>query len=106
MIAIMKSFFLILFVGLFLIGNFHVVTDWCVDASSKDETMITSSLEKHDASSDLCGHCGHAGMNVLLLVPHIVVFLEHGTSDKPAVEIINLYSNLQPPPTPPPVIFS
>lgn len=102
----MKSSILILFVGLFLIGNFHVVTDWCDDVSAKDETTLVQSQENHDASSDLCGHCGHAGMNVLLAISQDIVQLEQRKADKPAVEIISLHSNLQPPPTPPPVIFS
>ncbi len=102
----MKSCILILFVGLFFLGNFHVLTDWCDDVSEKDNITLTQVQQNHDPSSDLCGHCGHAGLNVLVIIPNTIIQLEQGKADKPIAGIIRFYSNLQPPPTPPPVIFS
>lgn len=102
----MKQSLLILIASIFLIGNYHVVTDWCSDLEKSGYETTEQVAQSHDSAKDLCGHCGHLGLNILLLESPQIFTLEFSTNSKPIVGGVTLVSLLLPPPTPPPVIFS
>ncbi len=102
----MKSTFLIILIGLFLVGNIHVVTDWCSDLPNNESQLISNSQNQHDPAVDLCGHCGHMGLNVLLINTAFALSEVVIQKNKPEIADYSQDSVLLPPPTPPPDIFS
>jgi len=102
----MKSRFLIILMGFFLIGNFHVVTDWCSDLSINESQRTFEAQAQHDPAIDLCGHCGHAGLNVLFVDTAVTFKTLLILPNKPELADYSQDSVFLPPPTPPPVIYS
>ncbi len=98
---------LIIVLAIFLIGNFHVVTDWCDDLPT-DSVLIKLSdqTQGHNAESDLCGHCGHLGLNVLQIAASEFNIFLHVEESTPFETVFNFDSNLTSPPTPPPLYQS
>lgn len=112
----MNQKFLAIVLTIFLIGNFHVVTDWCNDVSTNsaslvslqtsDQTSEQASEQTHNADSDLCGHCGHLGLNFMqIAATEFEIFLNIEESS-PIETIFNFDSNFTSPPTPPPLQVS
>jgi len=102
----MKSILLIILATIFLIGNFHVVTDGCSDLSIDESQKSFQSQAQHDPAADLCGHCGHMGLNVLFVdttVTHNTLLI---LRNKPEIANFSQDSVFLAPPTPPPVIYS
>ncbi len=93
-----------------MIGNYHVVTDWCDDSGQQGIEQSASaqalSLLEHNDDSDLCGHCGHLGFNLQAVAVHDLQVVMLVDREKP-VFVLNLFKSLEiAPPTPPPVVLS
>ena len=99
----MKRKFIILCLSVFLIGNFHVVTDWCDDLSDTAVTVL-SKIAEHDSDNDLCGHCGHIGLNVLVIFTMDFELPHADYSSNPQADIKQFKSVSKAPPNPPPVL--
>jgi len=102
----MKPQTLIILTILFLISNFHVVTDWCGDLGAEETISALQAPSQHDSDRDLCGHCGHLGLNVLFLNVADMTHFEEMNSTKPHAEATQFISILSAPPLPPPVILA
>jgi len=101
----MKKHLLILFLSIFLIGNYHVATDWCDDLA--DNSIASSAtISDHDSDNDLCGHCGHLGLNVLVILPAGFELFEPFLSSNPQADERRFKSLKRAPPNPPPVLLS
>lgn len=108
----MKQSFIIFCLSLFLIGNYHVVTDWCSDAGQTTTEQLGlgqqfaqefSTLTQHNDDSDLCGHCGHAGFNLQAVAVQDLQVALLVSYEKPIFALSHFKSINIAPPTPPPV---
>jgi len=102
----MKKLLLIFISAIFLIGNYHVVTDWCDDLENGNDSRFEQAVSSHEPSNDLCGHCGHMGLNILLIENSELYEFTYKATTKPDIATTSFVSVLTPPPTPPPVIIS
>lgn len=105
-LKIMKKHLLILCLSIFLIGNYHVATDWCGDLGAEETVSAPQAPSQHDSGRDLCGHCGHLGLNILFLNMPDMTHFEEMNSTKPLAEVTQFVSILSAPPLPPPVILA
>ena len=109
---------LIIVLALFLIGNYHVVTDWCDDlpadsvtqnSTEQDSAEQNSDLKQdngHNADTDLCGHCGHLGLNIMQITPSEIDIFAVNSKYYPIELKVFFSSNIIPPPTRPPLYLS
>lgn len=102
-----QKLFLII-IAIFLIGNFHVVTDWCDDLPENTSLAFDIQVDDngHNEENDLCGHCGHLGLNVLQITPHEIDVIVLNTKSNPIHQKTAFISNYISPPTPPPLYLS
>jgi hypothetical protein len=101
----MKKHVLIFFLSIFLIGNYHVASDWCDDIGINSANEIIS-LVDHDADNDLCGHCGHLGLNIMQVASSDLNVIFNISKSNPIELKLIFDSNFTSPPTPPPLSFS
>jgi len=104
---------LIIVLALFLIGNFHVVTDWCDDlpTDSVTQNLIEPNIDVnqgkgHNAETDLCGHCGHLGLNIMQITPSELDIFTSNAKSKPIEQKTTFNSYCTSPPTRPPLQLS
>ncbi|PCI73001.1 MAG: hypothetical protein COB38_02310 [Gammaproteobacteria bacterium] len=109
---------LIIVLALFLIGNFHVVTDWCDDLpvdsvtyDSAERDLIEQNIDLnqgngHNADTDLCGHCGHLGLNIMQITPSEIDIFTSNAKSKPIEQKTTFNSYCTSPPTRPPLQLS
>jgi len=111
----MKQKIIILCLSLFLIGNYHIATDWCSDLEPFESGQENSAqfvadhllkLTQHNDDSDLCGHCGHLGFNLQAVAVQDLQIALLESYEKPIFSLSHFKSIDIAPPTPPPVSLS